>query len=166
MAQQSARRGRKNQGFPPCFISTLRVMWFRSANSHTGPQPSSLHQRPDRWQHPTTCQILEIPLASRGASTDGKRNRRFRAPIRHDRPSSNSGLCKHFMAAGVVCREHGRLRGRHRPPHHGASRDGPSNVRYARGEPKFVMQRQLRNGPAYVPAGTPRHAMGAFELVS
>lgn len=60
MAQQSARRGRKNQGFPPCFISTLRVMWFRSANSHTGPQPSSLHQRPDRWQHPTTRQILQI----------------------------------------------------------------------------------------------------------
>ena len=37
MAQQSARRGRKNQGFPPCFISTLRVMWFRSANSPYGP---------------------------------------------------------------------------------------------------------------------------------
>jgi len=44
MAKQSARRDRKNQGFPPCFISTLRVMWFRSANSHTGPQSSSLHQ--------------------------------------------------------------------------------------------------------------------------
>lgn len=71
MAQQSARRGRKNQGNPPCFVSTLRVMWFRSANSHTGPQPSSLHQRPDRWQHPTTCQILQIPLALLGASTDG-----------------------------------------------------------------------------------------------
>ncbi len=43
MAQQSARRDRKNQRFPPC-KSTLRVMWFRSANSHTGPQLSSLHQ--------------------------------------------------------------------------------------------------------------------------
>jgi len=43
MAQQSARRDRKNQGFPPCLSSTLRVMWFRSANSHTGPQLSSLH---------------------------------------------------------------------------------------------------------------------------
>ena len=41
MAQQSVRRGRKNQGFPPCFTSTLRVMWFRSANSHTGSQHSS-----------------------------------------------------------------------------------------------------------------------------
>lgn len=28
------------------------------------------------------------------------------------------------------------------------------------------MQRQLRNGSAYVPAGTPRHARGAVELVS
>ena len=44
MAKQSARRDRKNQGFPPCFISTLRVMWFRSANSHTGPQHEKLHQ--------------------------------------------------------------------------------------------------------------------------
>ena len=44
MAKQSARRDRKNQGFPPCFISTLRVMWFRSANSHTGPQHKKLHQ--------------------------------------------------------------------------------------------------------------------------
>ena len=42
------------------FISTLRVIWFRSANSHTGPQPSSLHQSPDRWQHPTTRQIFQI----------------------------------------------------------------------------------------------------------
>ena len=35
-------------------------MWFRSANSHTGPQPLVLHQRPDRWQHPTTCPIPEF----------------------------------------------------------------------------------------------------------
>lgn len=44
MAKQSARRDRKNQGFSPCFISTPRVMWFRSANSHTGPQHKTLHQ--------------------------------------------------------------------------------------------------------------------------
>jgi hypothetical protein len=25
-------------------------------DSHTGPAAPSLHQRPDRWQHPTTCQ--------------------------------------------------------------------------------------------------------------
>lgn len=34
----------------------------------------------------------------------------------------------------VVCREHGRLRGRHRSPHYGASRDSPSNVCLARSE--------------------------------
>jgi len=31
MARQSVRRGRKNQGFPPCFTSTLRVIWIRSS---------------------------------------------------------------------------------------------------------------------------------------
>jgi hypothetical protein len=36
-----------------------------------GPAASSLHhQRPDRWQHPTTCQLLQKPLASCWASTD------------------------------------------------------------------------------------------------
>ncbi|MGO7367339.1 helix-turn-helix domain-containing protein [Rhizobium ruizarguesonis] len=34
----------------------------------------------------------------------------------------------------VVCREHGRLRGRHRSPHYGASRVSPSNVCLARSE--------------------------------
>jgi hypothetical protein len=43
--------------------------------------------------------------------------------------------------------------------------EGPSNVRYARSEPRLAVQRQLRNGPAYVPAGTPRHALGAIEFV-
>ena len=37
MAQQSARRGWKNQCFPPCQEHAL-VMWIRSANSHTGQQ--------------------------------------------------------------------------------------------------------------------------------
>jgi orotate phosphoribosyltransferase len=46
--------------------STLRVIWFRSANSHTGPQPSRCTKRPDRWQHPTTCRPPKKPLASSG----------------------------------------------------------------------------------------------------
>jgi hypothetical protein len=54
MAQQSARRGRKTSA-NHCAKSTPWVIWIRSANSHTGPQPLVLHQRPDRWQHPTTC---------------------------------------------------------------------------------------------------------------
>jgi len=67
MAQQSVRRGRKNQGFPPCYPGTLRVMWIRSANSHTGSQhSSSLHQKPDRWQHPTTCQLHQKTTCVKG----------------------------------------------------------------------------------------------------
>lgn len=92
MAKQSARRDRKNQGFPPCFISTLRVMWFRSANSHTGPQSSSLHQEAGQMaasdeppNHP------KIPLAFFGASTDGKRS--------FDRPDSDGG----FWAGNGKC---------------------------------------------------------------
>jgi hypothetical protein len=68
MAQQSARRGRKNQTESVCF-EHVNLMWFRSANSHTG-QQLTLHYRPDRWQHPTTCQNFQIPLATEGASTD------------------------------------------------------------------------------------------------
>jgi hypothetical protein len=35
-----------------------------------GPAAPSLHQRPDGWQHPTTCQPSSKPLALGGASTD------------------------------------------------------------------------------------------------
>ena len=37
MAQQSARRGRKNQLDSSCPEHAFMI-WFRSANSHTGPQ--------------------------------------------------------------------------------------------------------------------------------
>ena len=37
MAQQSARRGRKNQMDSSCLEHALMI-WFQSANSHTGPQ--------------------------------------------------------------------------------------------------------------------------------
>ncbi len=37
MAQQSARRGRKNQTESVCF-EHVNLMWFRSAYSHTGQQ--------------------------------------------------------------------------------------------------------------------------------
>src|SRR5579864_7073591 len=37
MAQQSARRGRKNQMYSSCLQHAFMI-WFRSANSHTGPQ--------------------------------------------------------------------------------------------------------------------------------
>ena len=64
--QQSARRGRKNQVYSSCLEHAFMI-WFRSANSHTGPQLQSLHQRPDRWQHPTTCQCSsKTACVSRG----------------------------------------------------------------------------------------------------
>ena len=37
MAQQSARRGWKNQVYSSCLEHAFMI-WFRSANSHTGPQ--------------------------------------------------------------------------------------------------------------------------------
>jgi hypothetical protein len=37
MAQQSARRGRKNQAYSSCLEHAFMI-WFRPANSHTGPQ--------------------------------------------------------------------------------------------------------------------------------
>jgi len=37
MAQQSVRRGRKNQMYSSCLEHAFMI-WFRSANSHTGPQ--------------------------------------------------------------------------------------------------------------------------------
>ena len=71
MAQQSARRGRKNQGFPPCHEHAVGdVVPVRELPY--GPATWS-HHRPDRWQHPITCQTLNKPLATEGASTDGKR---------------------------------------------------------------------------------------------
>lgn len=36
MAQQSARRGRKNQVYSSCLEHAFMI-WFRPANSHTGP---------------------------------------------------------------------------------------------------------------------------------
>ena len=79
MAQQSVRRGRKNQGFPTCRQSTLRVMWFRSANSHTG------HGSRCRSTGRTDGSIRlrassTYPLASEGASTDGKRSGSYSPP--------------------------------------------------------------------------------------
>ena len=38
--------------------------------SHTGSVLPSLHQRPDRWQHPTTCQPSSKPLTLGGASDE------------------------------------------------------------------------------------------------
>jgi len=70
MAQQSARRGQKNQQDPSCPRARDREM-IPVRELPYGPAASSLHQRPDRWQHPTTCHNSPMPLATEGASTDG-----------------------------------------------------------------------------------------------
>src|SRR5262249_17461269 len=75
MAQQSARRGRDNQGFPLCFehalgdMGPVRELPYRPAavflpHQKAGQMTASDHaqQRPQRF-----------PLRERGASTDGKR---------------------------------------------------------------------------------------------
>lgn len=74
MAQQSVRRGRKNQGFPPCYPSTLMgdldpvrelpygLAALIIAASEAGQMAASDHRaRPPK-----------ISLAPKGASTDGK----------------------------------------------------------------------------------------------
>ncbi len=70
MAQQSARRGRKNQAYSSCLEHAFMI-WFRSANSHTGPQ---LHRCTIRGRTDGSIRLradlLQKSLASRGASTD------------------------------------------------------------------------------------------------
>jgi hypothetical protein len=70
MAQQSARRGRKNQMNSSCLEHAFMI-WFRSANSHTGPQ---LHRCTIRGRTDGSIRLradlLQKPLASSGASTD------------------------------------------------------------------------------------------------
>src|SRR4051812_36296851 len=70
MAQQSARRGRKNQVYSSCLEHAFMI-WFRPANSHTGPQ---LHRCTIRGRTDGSIRLcadlLQKSLASRGASTD------------------------------------------------------------------------------------------------
>lgn len=50
-------------------------MWFRSANSHTGPQPPMLHCKAGQMAASDYVHYLQKSLASFGASTEGKRMR-------------------------------------------------------------------------------------------
>jgi hypothetical protein len=88
MAQQSARRGRKNQIDPSC-PRTRDCEMVPVRELPYGPAASSLHYRPDRWQHPTLCQNFQIPLATEGASTDEGPSigltRKFKPPKQSDR---------------------------------------------------------------------------------
>src|SRR6476620_6950983 len=97
MAQQSARRGRKNQVYSSCPEHAFMI-WFRSANSHTGPQ---LHRCTIRGRTDGSIRLradlLQKSLASHGASTD-EYTPLSNQPIRA--AASNGLTC----AAGVIAR--------------------------------------------------------------
>jgi hypothetical protein len=83
MAQQSARRGRKNQAYSSCLEHAFMI-WFRSANSHTGPQ---LHRCTIRGRTDGSIRLrADLPqksLASRGGPQMSTRpNIAFFLPIR------------------------------------------------------------------------------------
>src|ERR1700687_2593601 len=77
MAQQSARRVRKNQMNPSCLEHAFMI-WFRSANSHTGPQLHRCIRGRTDGSIRLRADILQKPLASRGASTDGFKTNGFK----------------------------------------------------------------------------------------
>src|ERR1700722_8586997 len=69
MAQQSARRGRKNQMYSSCLEHAFMI-WFRSANSHTGPQLHRCIRGRTDGSIRLCVNLLQKPLALGGASTD------------------------------------------------------------------------------------------------
>jgi hypothetical protein len=69
MAQQSARRGRKNQMYSSCLEHAFMI-WFRSANSHTGPQLHRCTRGRTDGSIRLRANLLQKPLALGGASTD------------------------------------------------------------------------------------------------
>ena len=101
MAQQSARRGRENQGFPQCFehawgdLDPARELPYRPAANHrciTGRTDGSIRLR--------ATTIPKFPLAKRGAFS----NRAF--------------LVNSLLLSFCLTRGHGSLRGRKGPPQH------------------------------------------------
>src|SRR6478609_8767028 len=69
MAQQSARRGRKNQMYSSCLEHAFMIR-FRSANSHTGPQLHRCIRGRTDGSIRLRANPLQKPLALGGASTD------------------------------------------------------------------------------------------------
>src|SRR6201999_1332422 len=69
MAQQSVRRGRKNQMYSSCLEHAFMI-WFRSANSHTGPQLHRCIRGRTDGSIRLCVNLLQKPLALGGASTD------------------------------------------------------------------------------------------------
>jgi hypothetical protein len=74
MAQQSARRGRENQGFPECFEHALGDMdQARELPYRPAAAQRRIRGRTDGSIRLRTTAIPKFSLATKGASTDGKR---------------------------------------------------------------------------------------------
>src|SRR5262249_55077838 len=69
MAQQSVRRGRKIQMYSSCLEHAFMI-WFRSANSHTGPQLHRCIRGRTDGSIRLSANLRQKPLALGGASTD------------------------------------------------------------------------------------------------
>ena len=83
MAPQSARRDRKNQGFPPCYSSTLLGDLDPVRELPYGLAAQELHQKPDRWQHPTRCHTNPKTACAQGGVHRWKGDI-VSAPYKHD----------------------------------------------------------------------------------
>ena len=98
MAQQSARRGWDNQGFPQCLehatgdLDLVRELPYRPAAVFLPHQ-----MRTDDSIRPRATAIPKFSLAWSGASTDGKRPLRFPA-----RPCHSAGATSSLVAAGAI----------------------------------------------------------------
>ena len=73
MAQQSARRGRKNQGFPPCREHDVGDM-VPVRELPYGPAASDAASEAGQMAASDHVHYLQKSLASVGASTDGKQS--------------------------------------------------------------------------------------------
>src|SRR6516164_6355085 len=94
MAQQSARRGRKNQMYSSCLEHAFMI-WFRSANSHRGPQLHRCIRGRTDGSIRLRANLLQKPLALGGASTD-EYTPRARALL-NSRPSRFSKTPSSFL---------------------------------------------------------------------
>jgi hypothetical protein len=73
MAQQSARRGQENQGFPQCFEHALGDMDQARELPYRPAAQRRIRGQTDGSIRLRTTTIPKFSLATKGASTDGKR---------------------------------------------------------------------------------------------
>lgn len=105
-------------------VAGRKSPYLRRPGSHEPATASGSAAEPARRRRLGACG----PLPPRAKTQ--KRSSRCPSPLPNSgRSSSNRVGRKGFLRCR--CREHGRLRGRHVPPHDGASRGDPSEVHHA-----------------------------------